>query len=204
MLVLIDGPAGVGKGTVARGLAKMIGYQALDTGLYYRAVVSMYLEYGGDPLFLANSLVPEDLERADLRSSRVNMLVPIFSDKPAIRLSVNRVLRRVTSHGQWILDGRAGAYEFPEADVKLFLDASPEVRAARRASQENQVQTVADIAAQLRKRDIQDMSRDISPLYFDPRRYHALIDSTHHRSAEETIHVTENMVHTILVNQLYQ
>ncbi len=167
-LVLVDGGAGVGKGTLASRLAAYFGLHYIDSGLMYRAVASKVMETGSDPVLIASTLAVEDLKRSNLRSREVTNFTPSISKLPEVRSAINESLRRIISqsHG-CVMDGRAGGHEFPHAEVKIFLIASAEVRAKRRLKQlhEAGVDTSYDqVLADQIERDKKDSERDTSPL----------------------------------------
>jgi cytidylate kinase len=174
LIVAIDGPAAAGKGTLARRLAAALGLPYLDTGLLYRATARRVLDAGGnpsDPLAAgaqAAALTPADLERGDLRTPEIDQAAAAVASIPGVRaalLSFQRQFGR--AHGA-VLDGRdIGTVIFPDAPVKLFVNASVQARAARRWKElvarglEISLQTVADDMAE---RDAADASRAAAPL----------------------------------------
>lgn len=159
--VAIDGPAAAGKGTIARALAARFGLAHLDTGLLYRAVGAM----GGDPVAAARALRPEDLARPDLRSMAAGEAASRVAAIPEVRAALVAFQRDFARRpGGAVLDGRdIGTVICPEAEVKLFVTARPEVRAARRLAElgEGDFETVL---AQVRARDARDAGRAAAPL----------------------------------------
>ena len=185
MVVAIDGPGGVGKSTVARGVASALGYEYLDTGSTYRAATLAVLQAGVDPtdadavlsvvqhcaieyidgvIYLDGSPVPEATRRADVTGA-----VSAVSAYPEVRALVVDVQRDwvASRGGSAVVEGRdIGTVVFPDALVKVFLTARPEVRAARRSGDaEAEGQDVAEIAAELERRDRYDSTREASPLH---------------------------------------
>ena len=175
MIVAIDGPAASGKGTLARKLARHFGLAYLDTGLIYRAVGALTVEAGGDPAdpvaatSAAQALRSKDLERDDLRGETAASAASKAAAIPGVRAALVAFQRRfaATPPGA-VLDGRdIGTVICPGADVKLFLLASPEVRAARRAEELRERGETVIYDAVLRDlvaRDERDSARDAAPL----------------------------------------
>ncbi|RLL62673.1 (d)CMP kinase [Paenirhodobacter hankyongi] len=158
--VAIDGPAAAGKGTISRAVADRFGFAHLDTGALYRAVGVK----GGDPVDAARGLTPEDLARADLRTLEAGQAASRVAVIPEVRQALLDFQRGFARReGGAVLDGRdIGTVICPEAEVKLFVTASPEVRAHRRwlevGGDERQV------LAEVRERDARDMNRADAPL----------------------------------------
>lgn len=159
-VIAIDGPAASGKGTVARALARHFGFPHLDTGLLYRATGLR----GGDPVAAARSLTPADLARDDLRSAAAGQAASRIATIPEVRAALLAFQHRFAAQEPGaVLDGRdIGTVICPDAPVKLYVVASDEVRAARRA-----VELGADpvqMLAELRERDRRDSDRAAAPL----------------------------------------
>lgn len=171
-LVTLDGPAGVGKNTVGKLVAEHFGFQYIDTGKSYRAVGALTLLSGGDPIQIAKMLTAKDLERNDLYDSKVEKKASEIAPLPEVRLAVNEAFRcMIGSAKGTILDGRAGAYEFPEADVKFYLDASDEERArrcCRRAEEKGEQPNLREVLDALLQRDKKDRERATSPMKPSP------------------------------------
>jgi len=159
--VAIDGPAAAGKGTLSRGLAARFGFAHLDTGLLYRAVAMM----GGDPVAAARALTPEDLARPDLRSLAAGEAASRIAALPEVRAALTEFQRRFARQpGGAVLDGRdIGTVICPDAEVKLFVTASPEVRAQRRW-RELDGENYEAVLEQVRARDARDQGRATAPL----------------------------------------
>jgi cytidylate kinase len=159
--IAIDGPAAAGKGTISRALAQEFGFAHLDTGLLYRAVGMK----GGDPVQAAQSLSPDDLARPDLRSLAAGEAASRVATIPQVRAALVAFQRDFAAReGGAVLDGRdIGTVICPEADVKIFVTASAEVRAARRFAETGEG-TFAEVLEQVRARDARDMGRADAPL----------------------------------------
>lgn len=158
--VAIDGPAAAGKGTISRAVARRFGFRHLDTGLLYRAVGVK----GGDPAQAARDLSPEDLARDDLRSLEAGQAASRVAALPEVRAALVDFQRRFArSEGGAVLDGRdIGTVICPEAEVKLYVTASPEVRAHRRWLEVGGDE--ARVLAEVKERDARDMGRADAPL----------------------------------------
>ena len=169
--VAIDGPAAAGKGTIARAVAEALGFAHLDTGLLYRAVGVQALDDGRgviDPHWaaeLARRLEPEDLERPALRSARAGQAASKVATLPAVRAALLDFQRRFARReGGAVLDGRdIGTVICPEAEAKLFVTASDEIRAGRRLA-ELGTGTFEGTLADLQARDARDLARDVAPM----------------------------------------
>ena len=173
--VAIDGPAASGKGTLARRIAGTYGFHHLDTGLTYRAVARALLE-GAEPLDdearaaeIAASLDFSDLDRAVLSEHRIGEAASRVAVMPSVRSALVEAQRRFARREPGaVLDGRdIGTVVCPDAAVKLFVTASPEVRARRRFEEIRAGGKDADlhaVLADLKKRDARDMQRTTSPL----------------------------------------
>lgn len=158
--VAIDGPAAAGKGTISRAVAERFGFAHLDTGALYRAVGVK----GGDPVAAARSLTPEDLARDDLRTLEAGQAASKVAVIPEVRQALLEFQRAFARRaGGAVLDGRdIGTVICPEAEVKLFVTASAEVRAHRRWLEVGGDE--ARVLAEVRERDARDMNRADAPL----------------------------------------
>ena len=158
--VAIDGPAAAGKGTISRAVADRFGFAHLDTGALYRAVGVK----GGDPVLAAQTLTPEDLARDDLRTLEAGQAASQVAVIPEVRAALLAFQRRFARReGGAVLDGRdIGTVICPEAEVKLYVTASPEVRAHRRWLEVGGDE--AEVLAQVKDRDARDMGRADAPL----------------------------------------
>lgn len=184
MVIAIDGPGGVGKSTVSRGVAAELGLAYLDTGSTYRAATLAVLrnDVAIDDEFAilaelalhtidydeTGILLNGDSVADDVRTEVVTGNVSAVSAHPQVRAAIVDLQRRwVENHGgRAVVEGRdIGTVVFPDAPVKIFLTARPEVRAARRAGDaEAATQSVDQIAAALEARDTADASRAASPM----------------------------------------
>ncbi|MGE3831465.1 MAG: (d)CMP kinase [Parvibaculaceae bacterium] len=175
MIIAVDGPAASGKGTLARGLAAHYGLHFLDTGSLYRMVARAMIECGirpddHDAAAKAAQLLDPSLYRDDdLRSEAVGEAASIVAVNPDVRLALLGLQRRFAERKPGaVLDGRdIGTVVCPKADVKIFVTASPEVRARRRAEELKARGTASDFAtvlAEIRGRDDRDRSRAHAPL----------------------------------------
>lgn len=178
--VAIDGPAAAGKGTISRAVAEHFGFAHLDTGLLYRAVGAK----GGDPVDAARRLVVEDLQRDDLRSLVAGQAASRVAVIPEVRAALVNFQRDFARReGGAVLDGRdIGTVICPEAEVKLYVTASAEVRAHRRWLEVGGDE--AQVLAEVIERDRRDESRATAPL--KPAADALLID-TSDLSAKEAI-----------------
>ena len=192
MNIAIDGPAGAGKSTIAKLVAKELGYVYVDTGAMYRAMAVFFLEKG---------VAPDDMEeigrvceQADisiaykdgvqhvclngvdvtdrLRSEEVGNMASSSSANPAVRVRLVKLQQKMASEMSVVMDGRdIGTVVLPDAPLKIFLTASPEVRARRRyeellqkAGEGEAVPDPEQIEKDIRERDERDMNRETSPL----------------------------------------
>jgi cytidylate kinase len=158
--VAIDGPAAAGKGTISQAVAERFGFRHLDTGLLYRAVGVK----GGDPAAAARNLTAADLDRGDLRTLEAGQAASRVAALPEVREALVSFQRRFArSEGGAVLDGRdIGTVICPEAEVKLYVTASPEIRAHRRWLEVGGDE--ARVLAEVKERDARDMGRADAPL----------------------------------------
>jgi cytidylate kinase len=166
--VAIDGPAAAGKGTVARAVAQRFGFAHLDTGLLYRATGRRTLD-GTDPVEAAKSLQAADLEADDLRTPEVAQAASRVAADPEVRQALVDFQRAFAQRaGGAVLDGRdIGTVICPEAEVKLFVTASDDIRAERRfreLTEGGHDVRYDDVLADLRARDARDSARAAAPL----------------------------------------
>ncbi len=186
-IVAIDGPAAAGKGTLARRMAAHLDLPYLDTGLLYRAVGRRVLNAGDSPADkaaaerAAQTLRPEDMERTDLRVPEVDAAASTVADVSGVRAALLDFQRRFGTELGAVLDGRdIGTVIFPNADLKLFVTASPGERARRRWLELKGRGLNADLAEverDIRARDARDIARAASPLIAAPDAIE--IDTTH-------------------------
>ncbi len=166
--VAIDGPAAAGKGTIARAVAAELGFPHLDSGLLYRAVGARLLE-GEDPVAAARSLNTAELDEHALRTAAVAQAASKVAVLPEVRAALLDFQRAFARRaGGAVLDGRdIGTVICPEAEVKLFVTASPECRAERRTAELRARGAEVDAAEVLQDvlaRDARDRDRAASPL----------------------------------------
>src|SRR5712691_2751825 len=188
MIIAIDGPAASGKGTLGKRLAAHYGLRHLDTGLIYRAVAKALLDAGQSPanqaraVAAAEALDPSSFDEAALKTQAVGEAASLVSAIPEVRGALRAVQRNFgrTPPGA-VLDGRdIGTVIFPDADVKIFVTATPEVRADRRTAElraAGGMVNVAEILADIARRDERDTTRAASPLKAAPDAH--LLDTTH-------------------------
>lgn len=204
MIIAIDGPSGAGKSTVAKAVAKNLGFSCLDTGAMYRAVAWKALKDGvalddqaaleeiardheisfghveGDPVprrvFIDGQEITDEI-----RTAQIDKSVSPVSAVPAVRQALLEQQRRIGSQGNYVVEGRdIGTEVFPQAEVKVFLTASAEERAHRRVRQnvDRGVGSIDydEVLADIIRRDELDSSRDTAPLR--PAEDAVQIDST--------------------------
>jgi cytidylate kinase len=176
MVVAIDGPAGAGKSTVARAVADELGFTYLDSGAMYRTVALAALERGAEPAQVAREvridlgesvlLDGRDVTTA-IRKPKVTEAASVAAADPAVRAAMATQQRRLLARGDWVAEGRdIGTVVAPDAEVKVFLVASPQARARRRAAElgADEATVLADQAI----RDRRDTERAHSPLQAAP------------------------------------
>ena len=183
-IVTLDGPAGAGKSSVAKRLAKRLGFCYLDTGALYRAIAYcmdqngiapneserlieylrlMRVRFDRDGVF-----VNEENVTASIRSTRVDDVVSAYSALNSVRGALLGLQRDQADYGNLVTDGRdMGTVVFPKADVKFFLTATPEARAERRYKEllkKGETVLYNEVLAQIRERDRMDSGREFAPL----------------------------------------
>lgn len=166
--IAIDGPAAAGKGTISKAVAAHFGFAHLDTGLLYRAVGAKVLD-GVDPIEAARSLVAEDLENDALRTADVAQAasrIAVIAEVRAALVDFQRAFARRV--GGAVLDGRdIGTVICPDAEAKLFVTASAEVRAARRHAEllgRGSEASFEAVLADVKERDARDAGRAEAPM----------------------------------------
>ncbi|HET6535515.1 MAG TPA: d(CMP) kinase [Sphingomicrobium sp.] len=201
-VIAVDGPAASGKGTIARALAERFDLPLMDTGLLYRAVALNLWRWGGNPASVFEALrACEDLNLdssdPELRSEAVSKIASAISAYPAVRAALlDRQQAFARQPGGAVLDGRdIGTVIAPEAEVKLYITASPEVRARRRMKElegRGMKAGYEDVLADIHSRDERDSTRAAAPLRPAPDAI--LLDTSVLDVGEaiaEAIHLTE-------------
>jgi len=202
MIIAIDGPAGSGKSTVARAVAQRVGVPYLDTGAMYRSVAFAALRNGVDPEDaesvgnLARELVlvmrPEGTVLVDgadatieIRGPEVTRAVSIVAANPSVRSEMRSRQREwAREQGGGVMEGRdIGTVVFPDARLKVYLDASPEIRAARRSKEVADL-SYESVASDLARRDALDQNRAHDPLTISED---ACVIDTSHLNVEEIV-----------------
>lgn len=211
MIITIDGPAGSGKSTVASRLAEVLGFQYLRTGLMYRAVAlaglrrgvdwndpdalvrvakEIRLTFDGPHIFLDGEDVSTEVE-----TLRVTAVTKYSAGNPAIREILTAMQQEYAARTNCITEGRdQGTVVFPNAELKIYLDATPEERARRRFEQKKALGEPADydeILAGIVQRDFEDSTREIAPLKPAPDAVHILSDGM---TVEEVVEKIRTLV----------
>jgi CMP/dCMP kinase len=219
LIVAIDGPAGAGKSTVAGRLAARFGLLNLETGAMYRAFALKAIENGIAPdddaalerLAARTSIALEPTPSgnrvlldgndvtAHVRDAAITQAASVVSVHPAIRSWMVDLQRKLGEKGGIVMEGRdIGTVVFPDADIKIFLDASPEARGERRYEQSGKAAPQHAILEEIRERDQRDRNRAQSPL--KPAPDSVVIDSTH-LTLEEVVDKVQELVTARLAEQ---
>ena len=216
LIIAIDGPVGSGKSTVARRVAELLGYTHLDSGAMYRAVAWKALRAGvpldspADLERLAGAVRIDLQPRGDklhllldgenitdqIRTTDVSRAASVVAAVAGVRRPLVEEQRRAGAQGGVVMEGRdIGTVVFPHADLKIYLDASPEVRAARRLKEleeKGENSNLAKVLADVRERDRRDREREASPLV---RASDAVVVDNTAMDAEETARVIVLLAH---------
>ena len=190
MIITIDGPAGVGKGTIAKIISKSLGFKYLDSGAMYRAL-ALFADLNGvsdnDSDRLKKILIDlhiqfiddKDGERVllntddvteDIRTNEISTLASKFAANDIVRKILREMQRRMIKDKDFIAEGRdMGTYVFPDAEYKFYLDADLKIRAKRRADQLKEILGInmneENVAKEISNRDNLDMTRESCPLH---------------------------------------
>ena len=211
MIVAIDGPAGCGKSTVAKAVAKELGFYFLNTGSFYRAVTLAHIERGGDchdkaaclETARSVSITVRDgdicLDGVDvedrLHVPAVDMNASIVSSDPALRAVVTDMIRQVAGHMDIVTEGRDTATViFPDAQAKFYFDADLSVRAARRALQEGGGSDISEVERLIKARDENDKNKPVGALKAAPD---AIIIDTSHLTIREVCEKVVSVVRSL-------
>src|SRR6266508_4559706 len=204
LIIAIDGPSGAGKGTVAQAIAAALGYRHVDSGAMYRAVgwkaqrdgVRVEDEDGVADLAArarievssARVTIDDHDVTREIRTPEIDRAAAAVARLPRVRAVLVERQRQLGTDGAVVMEGRdIGTVVFPKADVKVYLDAAPEERARRRASDpahSGVPSAVSEVATLLTQRDEQDRTRTASPLYAAPDAH--VVDTTG-KSVEDVV-----------------
>ncbi len=212
MVVAIDGPAGVGKSTIARETAKATGFQYLNSGSFYRAITWLVLRSGVDPEDIPGIIESGRACRLDvhdgaiaangreiegeIHGDAIDRWVAQHSAIPEIRDVVNRELKRIAGDGDVVVEGRdIQTVVFPDAEVKVFLDADVKTRALRRFNQGVSGLTLEEIEKSIAARDTVDRTKPVGRLMAAKD---AIIIDTSHLTIKQ---VCERVVQAILLQK---
>lgn len=206
MIIAVDGPAASGKGTIARALAKHFKLPHLDTGLLYRAVAANVRRMELDASIEADAVAASNfddamLADAALRSDELGRLASIVSAHPLVRAALLQRQRKFAhQQGGAVLDGRdIGTVIAPDADAKLFVKATPQIRARRRHAElkaNGSTISLDKVLADIRVRDLRDTGRNAAPLVMASDA--ALLDTSFlsiEASVQRAVTLVERLVH---------
>jgi CMP/dCMP kinase len=155
MRIAIDGPAGAGKSTVARAVARALGWEYLDSGAMYRAAALKGSEHTDIRFERGRVLADGDDVTEAIRRPEVSELASVLAGDPEKRKVIVGKQRAMVADGDWVIEGRDAATGIaPDAEIKVFLTATPEERARRRAAQDGR--PVADVLREQAERDAKD------------------------------------------------
>lgn len=214
--IAIDGPAGAGKSTIAKALAKKLNYVYVDTGAMYRAMALYVLEKGipGEDEEAVAAACPDiDIRisfedgvqcvylngenvNGRIRTEQISSMASKISAQPAVRAHLLDLQRSLARSTDVIMDGRdIGTHVLPDAQVKIFLTASAEVRAERRYKEyleKGQPASLADIIKEIQERDYRDMHREIAPL---AQAEDAVLVDTSELNIEQVVACLDTIIH---------
>jgi cytidylate kinase len=184
IVIAIDGPSGAGKSTIARSLAQRLGFTFIDTGAMYRAIalwalragidlddlhrleqlaLAAHIEFDGDASQGQTVLLNGEDVTAAIREPQVTDAASKVAIAPGVRRAMREEQRRIASATSVVMEGRdIGTVVFPDAHVKIFLDADPQVRAGRRAQETGA--DIGQVARDIAERDRRDRTRQEAPL----------------------------------------
>jgi cytidylate kinase len=203
-VITIDGPAGTGKSTVAKTIAKILGYTFLDTGALYRTcalaveikkgniedeeecakiISGISIKLEGSKVYLDGIDVSKEI-----RTNRISTLSSKIASHPSVRHFMLDIQRSFSKASSIVAEGRdTGSVVFPDADVKIYLDASPEERAKRRHAElhsKGMIVSLEQVYKDVKERDDRDQTRESSPLIIP---YNATVVDTTHMTLDEVI-----------------
>jgi len=204
LTIAIDGPSGAGKGTVARAIAAMLGYRHVDSGAMYRAVawkairenvplddeeaIAGVASRSQIEITDARVTVDDEVVTREIRTPAIDRAAASVARLPRVRAILVTRQRALGAGGGIVMEGRdIGTVVFPRADVKIYLDATPQERARRRASDQAHTgvpAAVSEVATLLTERDRLDSTRSTSPLYQAPD---AVVVDTTGKSVDEVL-----------------
>lgn len=185
MIIVIDGPAGSGKSSTAKAVAKKLKIQYLDSGALYRALTLLYLAQSKDLSLFFDDIeniklkflyenevfrlwLNEEEVTSDIRSMEVSEKVSLIAESPKARAFVNQNIRKAIKEGVYIAEGRdLGTAVFPDAEMKFFMIADAQTRALRRFNElkeKGDAVSLEDIQKNIEERDALDSTRDADPL----------------------------------------
>ena len=214
LIIAIDGPSGAGKGTIARAIARELGYRHIDSGAMYRAVGWKAIQNGVpldneaavaalaeqsriDVSSTAITIDDVDVSRA-IRTPEIDRAAAAVARLPRVRGVLVDRQRQLGTGGGIVMEGRdIGTVVFPDADVKVYLDASPEERARRRSvdpAHTGVPAAVSEVATLLTQRDEQDRTRTVSPLF-------AAKDAVHVDTTGKDVDEVVDAVMTVIRNR---
>ena len=210
MLIVIDGPAGVGKSTVSKKIAEALKINYLDTGAMYRIITYYFLKnkieindeniknninkikinYKDNQLFLDDMILTNEL-----RTNEINEKISVIAKNPEIREFLVEKQREIAKTNSIILDGRdLGTYVFPECKNKFYLEASVDVRAQRRYKENQEQGIITDyemLKKQIEKRDYEDMNRTLAPL---KKAQDAILINTDNLSIDDVVNLIKKEI----------